>query len=712
MTVPPTPAQPQAAGAPRDSILASGGSVLATGANPQADANPQPDADPQPADGESGARPDPLAPYDAILICNYGGPDGPNAVLPFMRNATSGRGIPDERLMEVATHYENYGGVSPIIARTNELLTALREGLREAGSQVPLYLGNRNWHPFFVDTVRSMIHAGHRRILMLPTAAYASYSGCRQYREDVFNARQQLIDEGVAGADQVQVERAPLYYDAPGLVAANAQAVTRALERLRQRGVEKPYLLFVTHSIPTGMQLASDLDGHDYASQHLEHIAALLPQVPGAQQLEWELCYCSRSGPPQAPWLEPDVNDAIEAAKARGETAVIVAPIGFIQDHMEVVHDLDAEAAETAANCGLEFERADTAGIDPQFIDALVDLLFQRAIQARAGLDPHLSGHPWHDQPDSCCLPRPGAAPAPAISQTLTAPKEDPMNHHDHPQHPGHPGTTAPNTEGGHHAGHPGAHPGGHPGTDHHPHPTGHQEGPADPRDHAVDPDEVNAKDHFFLHAVFADTRDLETQRQQREDASALAKEIEEAIAATGTQVRGFYNVEGFKAGADFMVWFYADSADKIQAAYRALRSSRLGQHLEPVWNAMSAHIPAEFDARHLPACLAGAAPREWLAVYPFVRTLDWYYLNPNRRRAMLREHGMNGRDYLDVKVSTLAAFALGDYEWTLSLEADTLDRVMGVLRKQREVEARVYTRIDTPFYTGQRMELQAWLER
>lgn len=160
------------------------------------------------------------------------------------------------------------------------------------------------------------------------------------------------------------------------------------------------------------------------------------------------------------------------------------------------------------------------------------------------------------------------------------------------------------------------------------------------------------------------------------------------------------------------MVWFYGDAADKVQAAYRALRQSSLGQYLEPHWNSMAAHIPAEFDARHLPACIAGAAPRDWIAVYPFVRSLDWYYLNPNRRRAMLREHGMNGSDFLDVKVSTLAAFALGDYEWMLALEADSLDRVMGVLRKQREVEARVYTRIDTPFYTGKRMDLADWIAR
>ncbi|MDO5721981.1 MAG: ferrochelatase [Actinomycetaceae bacterium] len=673
---------------------------------------------------DAGVNADPLAPYDAVLLCNYGGPDGPGAVLPFMRNATNGRGIPDERLMEVATHYENYGGVSPIIARTNELMGALQNQLRTLGSQVPIYLGNRNWHPFFADTLRALVHAGHRRILMLPTAAYASYSGCRQYREDVWAARQKLIDEGVVGAEELTVERAPLYYDDPGFIAANAQAVERAIDELKQQGHKKPHLLFVTHSIPMGMQAATENVGRDYASQHLEHIEALLNQLGGAQDLEWELSYCSRSGPPQAKWLEPDVNDSIERLASEGVKSVVVAPIGFIQDHMEVVHDLDTEAAETAAECGIGFARAATAGVDEKFISGLAALLVGRAARARAGADPDLTGHAWHDEPTKCCLPRPGATPQPAISQadlgqpqspkstestvSHSASKENAMttesaHPHAHGGHPGHPG------HGGGHPGHGGGHP-GHPG--HGAHPTGHEDGPADPRDHEVDYQEVNAKEHFFLHAVFTDTRDLQTQREQREGASDLAKEIEEAIAATGTQVRGFYNVEGFKAGADFMVWFYADSADKVQAAYRALRTSKLGQYLKPVWNAMSAHIPAEFDASHLPACLAGAAPRRWLAVYPFVRTLDWYYLNPNRRRAMLREHGMNGRDYLDVKVSTLAAFALGDYEWTLSLEADTLDRVMGVLRKQRAVEARVYTRIDTPFYTGERMELEDWLRR
>lgn len=668
---------------------------------------------------------DPMAPFDAVLLATYGGPDGPNAVVPFMRNATKGKGIPDERLAEVGTHYERFGGVSPIIARNHELIDALQESLRDAGSIIPIYLGNRNWHPYFKDTLRRMIHAGHRRILMIPTAAYASYSGCRQYREDVWNARQELIDEGVAGAADLQVERAPLYYNIEGFIGANADAVARAWDELAKRQDVHPRIMFVTHSIPVGMQESSGLEGNDYIQQHMDAIEAVMQALPDrirTLEPQWELTYCSRSGPPMAKWLEPDVNDAIAERAKQGVKSVIVAPVGFIQDHMEVVHDLDIEAAQTAAEAGVDYVRADTVGIDPQFVAGLRDLLFRRAQAARDGLDPRLTGLQWHDaDPDTCCRQYPGAPVPQSISQskTIDGDKMSTENSHGsksaghphgagHPQAGGHPhGAAHP-----HGAGHPhgGAHPhtSGHPhGGKDYPHPTGHQDGPADPRDHEVNPDEVNSKDHYFLFAVFKDLGGYDVASAQE-----LAREVEDAISATGVEVRGFYNTEGFKKDADLMVWFYGDAADKVQAAYRALRQSSLGQYLEPHWNSMAAHIPAEFDARHLPACIAGAAPRDWIAVYPFVRSLDWYYLNPNRRRAMLREHGMNGSDFLDVKVSTLAAFALGDYEWMLALEADSLDRVMGVLRKQREVEARVYTRIDTPFYTGKRMDLADWIAR
>ena len=229
-----------------------------------------------------------------------------------------------------------------------------------------------------------------------------------------------------------------------------------------------------------------------------------------------------------------------------------------------------------------------------------------------------------------------------------------------------------------------------------------------DPRDAAhVDPDEVNARDNYSLQCVFRTAIAL-----PQGAVEALAKGMEEAVKETGVEIRGWYDVGGFRADADLMLWALSDSADKLQAAYHALVRSDLGQMLEPVWSAMSAHKPAEFNTRHLPACFGGVVPRKYVAVYPFVRSWDWYYLPKARRSAILKEHGMNARDYLDVKVSTLAAFALGDYEWTIALEHDDLSRIMGVLRVQRDAEARLFVREDTPFFTGPRVELVEWAAR
>ena len=229
-----------------------------------------------------------------------------------------------------------------------------------------------------------------------------------------------------------------------------------------------------------------------------------------------------------------------------------------------------------------------------------------------------------------------------------------------------------------------------------------------DPRDAAhVDPDEVNARDNYSLQCVFRTAIAIPTAETE-----ALANAMEEAVKATGVEIRGWYDVGGYRADADLMLWALSDSADKLQAAYHALVQSELGQMLEPVWSAMSAHKPAEFNYRHLPACFGGVVPRKYVAVYPFVRSWDWYYLPKARRSAILKEHGMNARDYLDVKVSTLAAFALGDYEWTIALEHDDLSRIMGVLRVQRDAEARLFVREDTPFFTGPRVELTEWASR
>ncbi|MDU6744319.1 MAG: hydrogen peroxide-dependent heme synthase [Actinomyces sp.] len=239
--------------------------------------------------------------------------------------------------------------------------------------------------------------------------------------------------------------------------------------------------------------------------------------------------------------------------------------------------------------------------------------------------------------------------------------------------------------------------------------PHGHHPAPVhDPRDRTdIDPEEVNARDNYSLQCVFRTVVPLPV-----DSAHDLAAAMERAVRDTGVEIRGWYDVGGYRADADLMMWALSDSADKLQAGYHAIVASDLGAALEPVWSAMAAHKAAEFNTRHLPACFNGAAPRGYCAVYPFVRSWDWYYLPKARRAAILKEHGMNGVDYLDVQVSTLAAFALGDYEWTVALESDSLDRVMGVLRRQRDAEARLFVREDTPFFTGPRVELTEWTDR
>lgn len=230
-----------------------------------------------------------------------------------------------------------------------------------------------------------------------------------------------------------------------------------------------------------------------------------------------------------------------------------------------------------------------------------------------------------------------------------------------------------------------------------------------DPRDRIVDRDQVNATPHYSLHAVFKFEDALPDDPELHQD---FADEIAEMIAQTGVEVRGWYDVSGFRADADLMFWGLADSTDILQAANHAIRKSELGEFLIPVWNIMSAHMVAEFSPYHLPACFDGVGPRGYAAVYPFNRSFDWYWLQPEKRQDMLKRHGMNGLNHLDVKISTLAAFAISDYEWSITLEHDDPARLMSVLRTQRAVEARVYTREDTPMYCGKRVELLEWIKR
>lgn len=305
--------------------------------------------------------------FDALLVVSYGGPRGPEDVLPFMRNATRGRGIPDERLVEVSGHYALFGGVSPINDRNDELLDALRAGLAARGLDLPVVIGNRNWTPFLRDTLASLKDAGARRVLCLTTAAYSSYSGCRQYREDLAAA----LPEGVTLA------KLGAYAETDGFVHANADALVAALRRLDDPASAR--VLFVTHSIPLAMEAASGPGPEElrYSAQH-RRVAARVAELAASEvgvETGWELVFCSRSGAPHVPWLEPDVNDRLEQLASEGVREVVAAPIGFVNDHMEVVFDLDTQAAATASGLGLRYERAATAGTHPAFVAMLVDAI-------------------------------------------------------------------------------------------------------------------------------------------------------------------------------------------------------------------------------------------------------------------------------------------------------------------------------------------------
>ncbi len=351
----------------------------------------------------TGTAPSPLAPYDSLLLVSFGGPEQPDDVVPFLENVTRGRGIPRERLVEVGQHYYLFGGRSPINDQCRELLAALRAELDRRGIDLPLFWGNRNWEPYLDAEVQAMAAAGHHRALAVLTSAYPSYSSCRQYRENLYDAVQ---------GTGVEVDKIRHYSDHPGFVAASTDATLAALETLGEHA-DGARLVFVTHSIPTAMAQASGpaprSEEGGYVDWHRAVAAAVTTQVEArtGRAHGHDLVFCSRSGPPNQPWAEPDVNDHLTALHADGTPSVVVIPIGFISDHMEVIYDLDTEAKETAEGLGLPFARAATAGTHPGFVSGLVDLMLERAAAAR-GEEPDrpvVEGGPvgWYDcQPDCC----------------------------------------------------------------------------------------------------------------------------------------------------------------------------------------------------------------------------------------------------------------------------------------------------------------------
>lgn len=363
------------------------------------------------------------APYDALLLLSFGGPEGPEDVVPFLENVTRGRGIPRERLEEVGEHYFLFGGVSPINAQNQQLLGALREDFARHDLDLPIYWGNRNWAPYLTDTLREMISDGRRRVLVLATSAYASYSSCRQYRENLAEALETLEGEGLP---LPRVDKLRHYFNHPGFIEPMVEGTLSSLAQLPQEVREEAQLVFTTHSIPTAAADSSGPEpehgeGGAYVAQHRDVARLIAERVSAATGTTrpWQLVYQSRSGPPHIPWLEPDICDHLEALHEAGAGAAVMVPIGFVSDHMEVLYDLDTEAMAKARELGLPVARAATVGSDPRFVAGLRELVTERAATER-GENPTRCAlgdlGPSHDLcPLGCCparTPKPAAAGA------------------------------------------------------------------------------------------------------------------------------------------------------------------------------------------------------------------------------------------------------------------------------------------------------------
>lgn len=354
-------------------------------------------------------------PHDAVVLVSFGGPRQPSDVMTFLRNVTQGRGIPDDRLAAVAEHYYHFGGASPINEQTEALAKALAAELAHRGRPLPVRVGNRNWTPYLADTLASLADDGHRRVLAVLTSAYASYSSCRQYLDDIDAA---LNQAGLVG--RLEVTKVRQYFNHPGFIAPFATGLAKTLDDLADTDPtltdEQVAVFFTGHSLPVSAARSAGFGGSAdgaYVAGHLlvaEQVMAELAAAPGRQTGlsagSWQLVYQSRSGPPGQAWLEPDINEAIEQAARQGVRAVVAVPIGFISDHMEVVWDLDIEASQTAARLGLAFGRVPTPGIQPGFVAALADLVDERQQGSADGAHVGIDG-PWPAPCPRNCCPRP-----------------------------------------------------------------------------------------------------------------------------------------------------------------------------------------------------------------------------------------------------------------------------------------------------------------
>ncbi len=372
--------------------------------------------------------------YDAILLASFGGPEGQDDVIPFLRNVTRGRGIPEERLEEVAHHYRAFGGVSPINEQNRALKRALEAELLKRGLDLPVLWGNRNWEPYLRDSLAEANDRGFTKLIAIGTSAYSSYSSCRQYREDYAIA---LDETGLGGT--IQIDKVRQFFDHPGFVAPFIEGVRQGLAAVAAQGIaaEDTHVLFSTHSIPTADAEKSGPDGNAYQAQHLavaevvmaaqastddvdrggREVAAGSAGIYGHGELSdipvsWSLVYQSRSGPPSMPWLEPDISDAMRSLNKK---AYVIVPLGFVSDHMEVKWDLDTEAMETADELGAFAVRVPTPGIHPAYVAGLVDLVLERVNGTPLADRPALTElGPWYDvcRPGCCENARLGFKPA------------------------------------------------------------------------------------------------------------------------------------------------------------------------------------------------------------------------------------------------------------------------------------------------------------
>jgi protoporphyrin/coproporphyrin ferrochelatase len=353
--------------------------------------------------------------YDAVLVVSFGGPEGMADVLPFLENVLRGKNVPRERMLEVAEHYRQFGGLSPLNAQNRSLIAALEAELRASGIMLPIYWGNRNWHPLLPDTLRKMAADGIRRALAFVTSAYSSYSSCRQYLENIEQAREEV------GPSAPQVDKLRAFFNHPGFIEPQIERAREALERISRERRDAAKIVFTAHSIPSAMaagcayeaqlgeasRLVADGMGSGvfFGSQSDPDFRAASRTEKDSRPLrrQWDLAFQSRSGPPSQSWLEPDIREWLRAAKANGAADVVIVPIGFISDHVEVIYDLDIEARGVCEALGINMVRAATVGTHPRFIRMIRELIVERieSVAERPALG---TLGPGHDVcPADCC---------------------------------------------------------------------------------------------------------------------------------------------------------------------------------------------------------------------------------------------------------------------------------------------------------------------